>query len=81
LDNLPLSLCHLVCSYNQLSNLDNLPPNLISLDCSGNDNLTKLNNLPASLVHLDCRDCNNLEYDFTPTLERIRYYLSKLASH
>ena len=43
-----------------------------------NNKITKLNNLPQSLKELACGG-NPLQYDFEPTLENIRNYLSSIG--
>ena len=75
-DNLPQSLKELVCHNNKLTQLDNLPPNLEKLYCWYNQ-ITKLNNLPQSLKVLSC-DKNPLQYNFEPTLENIRSYITSI---
>lgn len=49
-----INLDTLICSYNPLTELNNLPPNLIYLNTSYCVNLSQLNNLPSSLIFLDC---------------------------
>ena len=41
----------LECSYNQITQINNLPPFLQILDCSYNQ-ITQLDNLPLSLIEL-----------------------------
>ena len=69
-----INLKILYCYGNQLTSLDNLPPNLKYLNCNGNQ-LTSLDNLPPKLEVLECWN-NPLKYDFEPTLENIRNYNS-----
>ena len=46
------NLTELNCSYNQITNLDNLPNSLTELNCWGNK-ITNLDNLPKSLIMLN----------------------------
>ena len=76
MDNLPQSLQKLNCCGNDITQLDNLPLNLEMLYCDSNQ-ITKLNNLPQSLNTLTCSG-NPLQYDFNPTLENIRSYITSI---
>ena len=71
-----ISECHnlkeLICSINQITQLDNLPPTSKALNYRSNK-ITHLDNLPLTLKELFCK-YNSLKYDFEPTLENIRNY-------
>ncbi len=48
------NLTHLNCGYNQLTQLAELPPNLISLNTSHCVNLSTIESLPNTLEFIDC---------------------------
>jgi Leucine-rich repeat (LRR) protein len=71
---LPDTLTTLLCTNNEITLLDNLPPMLTHLYCSGNE-IVSLDNLPITITRFYCDD-NPLEYNFEPTLENIRHYVA-----
>ncbi len=82
LPTLPASLEYLVCSDNELTNVDNISslPKLYRLDCSGNQ-LTTLPGLPASLTYLDCSDNHLTALPELPTsLSWLYCYNNELTS-
>ena len=60
-----INLIKLNCNCNNLTALDNLPPNLKSLCCCYNQ-ITLLDNLPSSLLELYCYDNKLISLDNLP---------------
>ena len=65
----------LECNNNKITQLDNLPLTLEELGCSENQ-IAHLDNLPYNLKLLYSLN-NPLKYDFEPTLENIRNYITQ----
>ncbi len=64
-DTLPPTLITLTIINTQLDSLFNLPPRLVTLDCSSNFNLIRIVALPGSIRTLTC---NNTRVNLLPTL-------------
>jgi Leucine-rich repeat (LRR) protein len=64
-------IVYLDCSFNEMTNLDNLPPNLQKLYCSFNE-ITNLDNLPPNLQKLYCsfNEITNLD-NLPPNLQEL----------
>ena len=74
------NLKELNCSGNEITSLDNLPPNLEVLKCSSNK-FTSLNNLPPNLEILNCSDNKITSLDNLPSkLEVLYCYNNKITS-
>ena len=52
----------LICSYNKITSLDNLPPTIIELNCF-NNLISRIDNFPLTLTYLDCRNNNITSLD------------------
>ncbi len=48
-------MIYLICSYNKIQELNNLPKGLEKLSCEYNK-IYALNNIPESLIKLDCNE-------------------------
>ena len=73
-------ITELDCSYNQLTTLPTLPPNLIYLDCCYNQ-LTVLPTLPSTLITLYCGNNKITSYPILPsTLNNLSDYNNPVFS-
>jgi Leucine-rich repeat (LRR) protein len=71
-------LKELICSYNQITQLDNLPNTLKELICSYNQ-ITQLDNLPQNLKILDCSYNQIIQLDNLPqNLEILHCYNNQI---
>ena len=58
------NLTTLNCSFNEITELPQLPPKLTTLNCAGN-NIAELPNLPTTLTTLDCAGNDLSSFDFS----------------
>ena len=66
------------CSYNEITQLDNLPQGLKELNCHSN-NITQLDNLPVGLKILDCSYNKISQLNNLPaSLEKLYCYINPL---